>query len=73
MHIVSPCAEEDSSVYTLRLGVELLNIGDIHMIKNAKLQKLSSEKAEDFLLVSATLIFTVGVYLLLTHLFINTF
>ncbi len=43
------------------------------MIKTAKLQKLSSEKAEDFLLVSATLIFTVGLYLLLTYLFINTF
>jgi hypothetical protein len=43
------------------------------MIKTAKLQKLSSEKVEDFLLVSATLIFTVGVYLVLTYLFIRTF
>jgi hypothetical protein len=43
------------------------------MIKTAKLHKLLSEKVEDFLLVSTTLIFTVGLYLLLTYLFINTF
>jgi hypothetical protein len=43
------------------------------MIKTGKLQKLSSEKVEDFLLVSATLMFIVGLYLMLTYLFINTF
>lgn len=55
-------------ILTRRILKDCRSPGDIHMIK---LRNFWSNYGEDTLLVSATMIVTVGLYLLVAYLFIT--